>query len=381
MLRCKASADPWPDHLPMPTFGSRPGRPPHRLQVGAAGAIRASGAGKKPFSGMVLQYRDSIERANLVKSQLNRQVPGPGLSAGSISLTLAGQNRGGFHATQNDCFRRCPGRFDRACKCRRSLRQSAQPPVYVSTWTGCYVGGHVGYGREESTSSINGYQPMYGDDFYPSTIDQGFNNNGVAGGGQGGCQLQTGNFLWGIEGDWTSFNNSASKSVTNSSPMRMYYTSTNTYNETLSKSSLWSVRARFGIITSEVFHLYGTVGIGGEKASATVSMTYNTTYLGGTYCSTDPSYYCGSGAVSVSKNSTGIVAGVGAEWKVWSNVIVGAEWLHYALANDVAIPGSNNCYYCNGYYGATTFAQGSSVHFGDADVVRFRASYLFNFGR
>jgi outer membrane immunogenic protein len=258
--------------------------------------------------------------------------------------------------------------------------KAAPPPVYVSTWTGCYVGGHVGYGREESTSSINGYAGVYGYDWYPNTIVQSFNNNGVAGGGQGGCQLQTGNFLWGIEGDWTSFNNSASKSVTNSSFYGTSdpYSNTSTYNETLSKSSLWSIRARFGIITSEVFHLYGTVGFGGEKASAAVSMTYSSSYAGSSYCSTDPSYYCGSGAVSVSKNSTGVVAGVGAEWKIWSNVIVGAEWLHYALANDVTIPGNNQCYYCNGRYGGYTFAQGSSVHFGDADVVRVRASYLFN---
>jgi len=264
------------------------------------------------------------------------------------------------------------------------LAFKAPPPVYVPTWTGCYVGGHVGYGREESTSSINGYTPI-DTDFYPSTIVQGFNNNGVAGGAQGGCQYQTGNFLWGIEGDWTSFSNSASKSVTNSQNYNDgpddYYNSTSTYNETLSKSSLWSVRARFGMITSDVFHLYGTVGVGGEKASATVSATYNTSYLGGSYCYEDPNYYCGSGAASVSKNSVGVVAGIGAEWKVWSNVIIGAEWLHYALANDVAIPTGNNCYYCNGTYGANTFTQGSSVHFGDVDVVRFRASYLFNFGR
>jgi outer membrane immunogenic protein len=32
------------------------------------------------------------------------------------------------------------------------LYVKAPPPVYVSTWTGCYIGGHVGYGREESTS-------------------------------------------------------------------------------------------------------------------------------------------------------------------------------------------------------------------------------------
>lgn len=215
-----------------------------------------------------------------------------------------------------------------------------------------------------------------------------FDNDGFAGGGQAGCQLQTGNFLWGLEGDWSSFSNSSSKTWgTNSNYVSSYdYYGSNSYNQTVSTSSLWSVRARFGIITSEVYHLYATMGIGGERASATLSGTYSSGDSStGNYCSA--SYYgeyCGSGAASVSKDLVGLVLGAGAEWKIWSNVIVGAEYLHYALASDVSLAGTTPCsggYYCGGSKYNFALGNGTNVHFGDVDVVRFRASWLFNMGR
>jgi opacity protein-like surface antigen len=35
------------------------------------------------------------------------------------------------------------------------LAFKAPPPVYVPTWTGCYIGGHAGYGQTTSSSSYN----------------------------------------------------------------------------------------------------------------------------------------------------------------------------------------------------------------------------------
>jgi outer membrane immunogenic protein len=32
------------------------------------------------------------------------------------------------------------------------LAFKAPPPVYIPTWTGCYIGGHAGYGMANSTS-------------------------------------------------------------------------------------------------------------------------------------------------------------------------------------------------------------------------------------
>lgn len=117
-----------------------------------------------------------------------------------------------------------------------------------------------------------------------------------------------------------------------------------------------------------------------------MSGTYNSgDTTTGNYCAA--SYvgeYCGSGASSITKNSTGVVLGVGAEWKIWSNVVVGAEYLHYALASDVSLAGTTPCgggYYCGSSSYNFALGNGTNVHFGDVDVVRFRASWLFNMGR
>jgi outer membrane immunogenic protein len=73
-------------------------------------------------------------------------------------------------------------------------------PVYIPTWTGCYVGGHAGYGKGDATHHVQF------DDVAPAEFisTDNFSPKGFAGGAQGGCQLQTGNFLWGIEGDYAS---------------------------------------------------------------------------------------------------------------------------------------------------------------------------------
>jgi outer membrane immunogenic protein len=68
------------------------------------------------------------------------------------------------------------------------------PPVAFS-WTGCYVGGNVGglWGRKDWTDTLTG-------------ISDGSNDaSGWLGGGQVGCNYQTGAFVFGIQGDydWT----------------------------------------------------------------------------------------------------------------------------------------------------------------------------------
>ena len=79
------------------------------------------------------------------------------------------------------------------------------PPAYVQpvvvplyTWTGCYVGGNAGglWARTEWNDSVFG-------DFGTGTASGGL------GGLQGGCNYQTGAWVFGIQGDydWTSATN------------------------------------------------------------------------------------------------------------------------------------------------------------------------------
>jgi outer membrane immunogenic protein len=257
------------------------------------------------------------------------------------------------------------------------LAFKAPPPVYVSTWTGCYLGGHAGYGLANSTSQYSAIEQI--EVGLSGEYNESYNNKGFVGGGQAGCQYQTGMFLWGLEGDWSSFSNSSSfnhaGSVTEEELIGPGYSAS--VNQSLSYSSLWSVRGRFGIIASDVFHFYGTAGIGGAKANYTSSASFNESGLEPTL----PSCFCASSASNVSLNPTGIVAGVGAEWKIWSNFVVGAEYLHYAFNSSTAIPAAGGTSFIG--FSVPTAAivgpsSGDHVSLNSVDVIRVRASYLFN---
>jgi outer membrane immunogenic protein len=254
------------------------------------------------------------------------------------------------------------------------LKAAPIAPIYVPTWTGCYVGGHAGYGKEESNDQYTNLQ-TYNIDATPMTNN--YSNQGFAGGGQVGCQLQTGTFLWGIEGDLTSFKNSDSKSFSTQyedNYSKTYYNSSTDLS--VDKSYLWSVRGRFGVINSDVYHLYATMGIGGEKGSYNYSDTHICAATGPGICAADSSTFTATTAGTIAIRSTGLVVGAGAEWKILPYIVLRAEYLHYAIAKDAALPQNNltNAGYVTGP------GLGDHVHFGNLDVVRVGVSWLFNFG-
>jgi outer membrane immunogenic protein len=245
----------------------------------------------------------------------------------------------------------------------------APPPVYFPTWTGCYIGGHAGYGVGTSSSQYDpGIDALLQIGAPP--VDPNFDNKGFVGGGQTGCQLQTGTFLWGLEGDLSSFSNSFSRNFFNSVSGFLSPSASETLNQTVSYSSLWSVRGRFGGIFSDVYHLYVTAGIAGATANYTSSASFK-----------DRCPFCASTATNVSLNPTGIVLGAGAEWKVWPSVVVGAEYLHYALLSDTALPITPGLLFGIPVSALVGPGPGDHVHTGGVDVIRIRASYLFNWGR
>jgi opacity protein-like surface antigen len=66
-------------------------------------------------------------------------------------------------------------------------------PVPLFTWTGCYIGGHLGGGWGEKTVSVPSLAPG---------VSVTGDTSGFLGGGQVGCNLQYGsNWVIGIEGD------------------------------------------------------------------------------------------------------------------------------------------------------------------------------------
>jgi outer membrane immunogenic protein len=243
-----------------------------------------------------------------------------------------------------------------------------QAPLYVPTWTGCYIGGHAGYGAGTSTSYYaSPVSPVIDPNghFTTATFIEDFTNKGFVGGAQAGCQQQTGLFLWGAEGDWSSFDNGGSHSFSSGFDEGGGVNFSQTFNQTFNSSSLWSLRGRLGIILLDAYHFYGTAGVGGATTKYTYSGSFSETSVAGCRCSSIGS--------TVAINPSGLVVGAGAEWKIWSNVVLGAEYLHYTLESDTIIPFTTTS--LNPLIGL-----GDHVHTNNVDVVRVRASWLFNLG-
>lgn len=77
----------------------------------------------------------------------------------------------------------------------RYTKAAPMAPV-VTTWTGCYVGGNIGYGWQKNTTTD--VDPSNAGSFADVGNDTG---SGVVGGGQVGCDYQfSGNWVIGVQG-------------------------------------------------------------------------------------------------------------------------------------------------------------------------------------
>jgi outer membrane immunogenic protein len=87
-------------------------------------------------------------------------------------------------------------------------------PAPVFTWTGCYVGVHIGYKWGTSSQTYGGQRNGVPNAFLAAGTDLtgDYNVNGPVGGAQGGCNYQTGLWVWGVEvdGAWSSASGQAS---------------------------------------------------------------------------------------------------------------------------------------------------------------------------
>lgn len=86
--------------------------------------------------------------------------------------------------------------------------------IQPNSWTGFYVGAHAGYGWD----AWDGHMMWTGPAAWlpPADLDTGgktINGNGALAGGQIGYNYQTGNLVWGIEGDgsWSNIQGGSGK--------------------------------------------------------------------------------------------------------------------------------------------------------------------------
>ncbi len=155
---------------------------------------------------------------------------------------------------------------------RRTAPQTYEPAYAAapSSWQGCHVGGHLGVGFGRASQA---------------------NTSGAVVGAQGGCDIQSGNWVAGgeIDGSYTGMDNRGIG------------------GGKFREKFLGSARLRAGYAVDSKILVYGTAGLAaGTGQYKDISGVSDNTHVGW-------------------------VAGIGAQYKLTNNVSARAELLHYDL--------------------------------------------------
>jgi outer membrane immunogenic protein len=199
------------------------------------------------------------------------------------------------------------------------------------TWTGFYVGGHLGWGRGKYDGVVReGESDEFGISDSP---------DGAVGGLHGGYNWQSNTFVYGWEADISA--SGIGSTVFSAGPDAC--SATRCHNGSV--NLLASLRARLGLTFDRTL-IYATGGLG--FAHAKVLTSFATT---------------GFGAGKF--NAWGWVAGLGAEWKQTPNFSWRVEGLWYGFDKTVRIPNHD---------GSLT----ARIDLKDVLVIRLGATYHFD---
>lgn len=238
------------------------------------------------------------------------------------------------------------------------------PPVPVFSWTGFYIGAHVGGHWGEDKLAAEPLNPaVFGGpagtaEFLAITSGK-LKPQGFTGGGQIGYNWQVNNWVLGLEADAAWLDGKASRSVLFTGAVNINPGDIMT-NET---SARWlsTVRGRVGM-TFDRLLVYATGGVAFGEVKTT-----DTFCVAG--CPAVPDVFS---AVSASTTRVGWTAGAGLEYALGSNWSIKAEYLYVDLGSfDTTIPACALCV-------AQNLASEVVVHHKYTDnIARFGVNYRF----
>ncbi|MGP0088740.1 MAG: outer membrane protein [Xanthobacteraceae bacterium] len=238
------------------------------------------------------------------------------------------------------------------------LYVKAPPAVY--SWTGCYVGGNAGYAWGTANSSDTPGGAWLTTGIAPADLaaiqaqgTQSTNVSGFTGGGQIGCNWQTGRLVFGIEGDGEYLGVSSSSFSSIVLPTSGV---TAANSASVSAHSLFTVRPRAGFaVDRTLFYVTGGLAMGNVSYSDTQTI----------FAPPNP-----SASGSVSSTRTGYAVGGGVEYALSNHWTAGAEYLYVNLGsvgfNTVLVPPPGGLTYTNAFN--ASFQE---------NIVRARANYKF----
>jgi len=238
----------------------------------------------------------------------------------------------------------------------------APPPVPVFSWTGFYIGGNAGgaWGSDgiATTQSIGpGFFAIDGAAI-AAAASPNINPSGFTGGVQAGYNLQTGNWVWGIEVDFESLGLKGSNAGTFPFPSTLpggpIGPPTTFFSTATSVSTDWlfTARPRLGWAANNwLLYATGGLAVGNERFSQTLTLL---------------APFVETAALSTTR--VGWTAGAGAEYALNRNWSIKGEYLYVDLGTanttgTIAPP-------------AAGFGTASSVHL-TTNIARAGINYRF----
>lgn len=198
----------------------------------------------------------------------------------------------------------------------RPIMKAAPIPVAVSNWTGFYIGAHAGYGwgRAQVTPTFGTAFSAAQAQLLAASGSPSLDTHGGLGGLQAGFNIQSGNFVWGIEAD-ASYSGIRGSRAT---PLIIFPGGSGLIDRSFSEEDrlkwLSTVRGRVGYATPDLLiYVTGGLAIGRREFSQ--------------FIITDPAINFNNLRASVSETRAGWTAGGGLEYALSRNWSVKAEYL------------------------------------------------------
>lgn len=255
------------------------------------------------------------------------------------------------------------------------------PATAIYDWSGCYAGLNAGgtFSAEQYSLAMAGgfllNNNLFSNPANSSQVGHAFASHAssFAGGGQVGCNRQTGILVWGFEADFdhagpmnsTAKVGPAGPIVGANDPTRNHVSS---QTDSVGQNGDWysTVRGRIGLTPTPTLLLYATGGLAVARISSSADVTF-----GADRFFLSNNIFAGSH----SETRTGWTIGAGSEWAFLANWSLRAEYLYldfgsfsYGLA--CTVPSCSN---------APTIPYAWSAHVRSADhVFRVGLNYTFH---
>lgn len=241
--------------------------------------------------------------------------------------------------------------------------KAAPAPIAVYNWTGCYIGGNVGYTRGEVRSDGTPNAPFTA--LNPAAalsvqVSSAVKNtpSGFTAGGNVGCDYQSGLFVVGVEGD---INYSDLKFSQIRGPFATLNSVPTTWEESFRSNWFATVRARAGVVIAERSLLYVTGGAAFAEYNAFKALDVPG-FVGFRYAGT------------ANSNRAGWVVGAGWEYAFSGNWTGKIEYLHMDFGSQSVLAfqnfaGSPNAVNQNFNFREDVVRVGVNYRFGSAAVV------------